>query len=104
MLNIADTDDTSGAAFMWEFVNCLKNGGSGSWKANAFVPNPSPYDKTKIDLLDSSPNALNFHATKYGGYRPSPCMGGTPRQMLLFKMPCTIASGRGRQRSISKNN
>ena len=78
MLNIADTDDISGAAFMWEFVNCLKNGGSGSRKADAFVSNPSPYDKTKIDLLDSSPNALNFHATKYRGHQHVPCMGGTP--------------------------
>ena len=60
MLNIPETDDTSEAAVMWEFVNCLKNGGSGSRKAESFVPNPSPYDTTKISILDSSPNALNF--------------------------------------------
>ncbi len=41
MLNISETDDTSGAAIVGGFVDCLKNGGSGSRKADAFVPNPT---------------------------------------------------------------
>mmetsp|Transcript_5721 Transcript_5721/g.8303 ORF Transcript_5721/g.8303 Transcript_5721/m.8303 type:complete len:378 (-) Transcript_5721:636-1769(-) len=78
MLNIAETDDTSGAAVVWEFVNCLKNGGSGSRAAGSFIPNPSPYDTTKINILDSSPNTINFHATKHRGHQHSPCVDGTP--------------------------
>ena len=80
MLNISETDDTSGAAIVGGFVDCLKNGGRGSRKADTFVPNPPPYDydKTKIDVFDSSPNALNFHATKYRKNQNSPCMGNTP--------------------------
>ena len=41
MINIAKIEDTSGAAMVGESIYCLENGGSGSRKADAFVPNPT---------------------------------------------------------------
>ncbi len=88
MINIAKLEDTSeatsGAAMVGESIYCLENGGSGSRKADAFVPNPLPHDKTKIDIFDSSPNALNFHVTKHEEHYRLPHMGSTPPHVLLF--------------------
>ena len=78
ILNIDETDDTTGAAVLEEFVNRLKNGGSGSRKVDTFVTNPSPYDKTKIDIFDSSANALNFHGIRYRGHQHAPHVDSTP--------------------------
>jgi len=42
LVGATETGDTTGAAILGEFVNCLKDGGSGSKRGGSFVPNPSP--------------------------------------------------------------
>ena len=103
MLNIDETEDTTRAAILGEFVNCLKNGGSGSRKAGTFVANPSPYNKTKIDIFDPSPNALNFHGIKYRWRQQTSHVSSTPSSDAILQDAVYYSFG-GRETKVSLNS
>ena len=103
MLNIDETEDTTRAAILGEFVNCLKNGGSGSRKADTFVANPSPYNRMKINIFDLSPNALNFHGTKYRWRQKTSHVGSTPSSGAILQDAVYYSFGGRETKKVSLN-
>ena len=104
MLNIDETEDTTGAAILGEFVNGLKNGGSGSRrKADTFVANPSPYNRMKIDIFDPSPNTLNFHGTRYRWRQQTSHVSSTPSSGAILQDAVYYSFGGRETKRVSLN-
>ena len=96
MVGATETGDTTGAAILGEFVNCLKDGGSGSKRGGSFIPNPSPYNNMKINIYDDTSNPLNFHATKYRGHGHMPHTGSAPSPEAALRNAVYYRFGEGK--------